>query len=109
MGLYCKRPAVFLSLFLLSACTQQTLSGKWRAVRFHYFGKMDFEKDRWIDLDSLDSSKSGKTAVLELKKDSSFLAASYGWLVPVAIPGWHFGDSLSGNWKLHAGTLTLQM
>jgi hypothetical protein len=41
------------------------------------------------------------------KDFQKFELFSYGLIVPVATPGWHFGNKLSGNWTLKKDDLTL--
>ena len=48
-----------------------------------------------------------RSAYLQLNNDTSFLMVSNGFIIPTAMPGWHFGDSLFGNWSKHDSTLTL--
>ena len=46
-------------------------------------------------------------AGLEFKKTTSFLLKSFGLIVPIAEPGWHFGDKLIGNWTTNKNKLKL--
>jgi hypothetical protein len=38
-----------------------------------------------------------KTAGFELRDNGEFLMVSKGLIVPTAVPGWHFGDSIAGT------------
>ena len=44
-----------------------------------------------------------------LKSDNKFYMQSNGLIVPTAVPGWHFGDTLQGTWTKVKDTLILSI
>ena len=46
---------------------------------------------------------------MTLKSDSKFYMRSNGLIVPNAVPGWHFGDTLQGRWTKVKDTLVLSI
>jgi hypothetical protein len=46
---------------------------------------------------------------MTLKSDNKFYMNSNGLIVPTAVPGWHFGDTLSGRWTKVKDTLVLSI
>ena len=49
-----------------------------------------------------------RAASIVLKNDSKFLMISNGVILPQAIPGWHFADTLAGRWLQKNDTLVLR-
>lgn len=65
-------------------------------------------------VDSLEVAKRIDSAIsyyqqasLTLKSDKSFVMISNSIILPSAIPGWHFGDTLMGKWTQKNDSLTL--
>jgi hypothetical protein len=46
---------------------------------------------------------------MTLKNGNKFLMRSNGLIVPNAVPGWHFGDTLEGRWTKVKDTLVLSV
>ena len=46
---------------------------------------------------------------MTLKSDNKFYMRSNGLIVPNAVPGWHFGDTLQGRWTKVKDTLVLSI
>ena len=46
---------------------------------------------------------------MTLERDNRFNMKSNGLIVPTVTAGWHFGDSLQGNWATHKDTLVLSI
>jgi hypothetical protein len=46
---------------------------------------------------------------LSLKENNRFDMRSHGLIIPKAIPGWNFGDSLQGKWAKQNDTLILSV
>ena len=46
---------------------------------------------------------------MTLKSDNQFYMRSNGLIVPTAVPGWHFGDTLQGRWTKVKDTLVLSV
>jgi hypothetical protein len=68
--------------------------------------------DTTIDLNAMKADidkfvESTLNTSMTLEKDKSFFMNSYGLIVPTALPGWHFGDSLKGSWTKSGDTLIL--
>jgi hypothetical protein len=46
---------------------------------------------------------------MTLKSDNKFSMRSNGLIVPNAVPGWHFGDTLQGRWTKVKDKLVLSV
>jgi hypothetical protein len=129
---------IFLPVLLLS-CTQDNLIGTWKPVSTRFISKMQKDKTPVFDLIKTDSLRSvlyaeilqnqepGATdtaAILKevdatikhwqgssvtINSDTTFFMVSNGFIFPVAIPGWHFGDTLTGSWSKKNADLTLSI
>ncbi len=59
---------------------------------FFIIDTLKFKADIAVEFLKYDSS------ILILFKDSTFFMKSFGIIIPIAQPGWHFGDTLAGKW-----------
>jgi hypothetical protein len=70
--------------------------------------------DTSLDVDEMkaDIDKYVASAIntsMMLKSDNKFYMRSNGLIVPTAVPGWHFGDTLQGRWTKVKDTLVLSI
>ena len=63
------------------------------------------ESARKADIDKFVTSSLNTS--MKLKANNSFYMVSNGLIVPNAVPGWHFGDTLQGQWRKNKDTLVL--
>ena len=68
------------------------------------------DMDTTMDVDAMRADidqyvASSLDANMKLGDDHQFYMKSNGWIVPTAVPGWHFGDSIQGSWATIQDTL----
>lgn len=88
--------------------------GEMKADSLSVFDKDKSSIDTTVDINEMraDIDKyvaSFLTTNMTLKSDNTFYMKSNGLIVPTAVPGWHFGDTLQGRWTKEKDTLVLSI
>lgn len=124
---------------VLASCREQGIGGEWKPVRSRFNTVLEWQTPIEFDLSKPDSIKAillearqheqelgaQEMTVLEketdsiirvyqkarliLKKNNHFSLISNGFIIPQSIPGWHFGDVVTGDWSRQQDTLTLRV